>query len=64
MAYGLNLALFMYSVQDKKGFYRGVFYRGTQRLVECLTLDFSSGHDPRVMESSPVLGSALSMEPA
>ena len=32
--------------------------------VECPTLDFGSGHDPRVVESSPGLGSTLSMEPA
>ena len=32
--------------------------------VEQLTLDFSSGHDLTTMESSPVLGSVLSMEPA
>ena len=32
--------------------------------VEHKTLDFSSGHGPRVMGSSPVLGSELSMEPA
>ena len=32
--------------------------------VECPALDFSSGHDLRVEESSPTLGSALSMEPA
>ena len=31
---------------------------------KCLTLDFGSGHDPRVVGSSPALGSALSMEPA
>ena len=34
------------------------------RSVERLTLDFSSGHDPRVVGSSPALGSALSAEPA
>ena len=27
------------------------------------TLDFGSGHDPRVMGSSPMSGSTLSMEP-
>ena len=32
--------------------------------VEHLTLDFSSGHDPRVMEWRPTSGSALSVEPA
>ena len=32
--------------------------------VECPTLDFGSGHDPRVVELSPVLGSVLNMEPA
>ena len=26
------------------------------QLVECLTLDFGSGHDPRVTGSSPMLG--------
>ena len=34
------------------------------QLVEHLTLDFSSGHGPRVMGWSPVLGSVLSREPA
>ena len=34
------------------------------QLFECPTLDFSSGHDPRVVGSSPVLGSALSVESA
>ena len=32
--------------------------------VEHLTLDFSSGHDPRVMGLSPKTGSVLSVEPA
>ena len=32
--------------------------------VEPLTLDFGSGHDPRVVASSPVSGSTLSIEPA
>ena len=32
--------------------------------VERPTLDFDSGHDPRVMGSSPMLGSILSVEPA
>ena len=32
------------------------------QLVERLTLDFYSGHDLRVMELSPMPGSALSME--
>ena len=31
--------------------------------VKCLTLDFSSGLDLRVMSSSPALGSMLGMEP-
>ena len=31
--------------------------------VERLTLDFSSGHDPRVLGSSPMSGSVLSVEP-
>ena len=34
------------------------------QLVECLTLGFGSGYNPRVMGSSPVSGSALNMEPA
>ena len=34
------------------------------QLVEHLTLDFSSGHDPRVMESSPASASTLNAEPA
>ena len=32
--------------------------------VECLTLDFGSGHDPRIQGSSPKSGPALSVEPA
>ena len=32
------------------------------QLVEHLILDFSSGHDPRVVRSSPALDSVLSME--
>ena len=32
--------------------------------VEYLTLDFGSGHDLRVVRSSPASGSALGMEPA
>ena len=31
---------------------------------ECPTLDFDSGHDPKVMGSSPTLVSLLSVEPA
>ena len=31
---------------------------------ECPTLDFGSGHGPRVVGSSPALGSMLSAEPA
>ena len=40
-------------------------YRGTgvAQSFECPTLDFSSGHDPRVMESNPTSGSMLSVEP-
>ena len=33
------------------------------QLVEHLTLDFSSGHDPRVVGLSPMLGSVLNIEP-
>ena len=33
-------------------------------LVECATLSFDSGHDPRVVGSSHMSGSALSMKPA
>ena len=32
--------------------------------LQYLTLELGSGHDPRVMRSSPVSGSTLSMEPA
>ena len=32
--------------------------------VERQTLDFGSGHDPRVVGSSPMLGSSLNMDPA
>lgn len=35
---------------------------GTQQ-VECLSLDFGSGHDLKVKGSSPVSGSAQSMQP-
>ena len=31
--------------------------------VKDLTLDFGSGHDPRVVGSSPAMGSVLSVEP-
>jgi len=31
--------------------------------VEHLSLDFGSGHDPRVVGSSPTSGSALGVEP-
>ena len=34
------------------------------QLVEDPTLDFGSGHDPRVVRSSPILGSTLDEEPA
>ena len=34
------------------------------QLVECLTLDFGSGHDLRVMGLSLASGSMLSLEPA
>ena len=34
------------------------------QLVEFLTLDFGSGHDPGFVGPSPVLGSALSVETA
>ena len=32
--------------------------------VKHVTLDLGSGHDLRVMRSSPTLGSVLNMEPA
>ena len=32
--------------------------------LSCLTLDFGSGHDPGVVGSSPMSGTALSVEPA
>ena len=40
--------------------------RGTwvAQSVEHLTLDFSSGHDPRVVRLSPTLALALSVDPA
>ena len=34
------------------------------QLVNCLTLDFSTGHDLRAMRLIPELGSTLSMESA
>ena len=39
--------------------------RGTwvPQLAECPTLEFGSGHDPRVMGLSPASGSVLSLEP-
>ena len=37
---------------------------GTPGWLSWLTLDFVPGHDPRVLRSSPSLGSTLSMEPA
>ena len=44
----------------------GLSFRGAwaAQSVEHPTLDFSSGHDPRVVGSSPTSGSVLSMEPA
>ena len=33
-------------------------------LVECPTLDFGSGHDPKVVGLSPAWGSMLGVEPA
>ena len=33
-------------------------------LVKCLALDFGSGHDLRVLELNPTLGSMLSVEAA
>ena len=40
--------------------------RGTwmARAAECQTLDFGSGHNPRVGGLSPMVGSALSVESA
>ena len=40
--------------------------RGTwvSQSVEYLTLDFGSGHDLRIVRSSPVVGSMLDMEAA
>ena len=32
--------------------------------IKCLILDFSSGHDFRVVKLSPMSGSVLGMEPA
>ena len=32
--------------------------------VKCLTLDFGSDHDPRVVGSSPASGSVLTARPA
>ena len=32
--------------------------------VECLTLNLGSGHDPRIVGLSPMLGSVLGVEPA
>jgi len=34
------------------------------QLVKCPTLEFSSGHDLRVMRSSPASSSMLGVEPA
>lgn len=41
-------------------------YRGTwvAQRVKHLTLDFGSGHDLRVVSSSPALGFMLDVEPA
>ena len=38
----------------------GLWGAWVAQLVECLTLGFSSGHDLKVMELSPVTGSTLS----
>lgn len=34
------------------------------QLVECQTLDLNSGHNLRIVKSSPTLGSTLDLEPA
>ena len=44
-----------------KTFFRGAW---VAQSVEHLTLDFGSGHDPRVMGLSPMLGLTVIMEPA
>ena len=47
--------------QEKNMFCRGAW---VAQLVDHLTLDFDSGHDPRVVGLSPTLGSMPSVEPA
>ena len=37
---------------------------GLTQSAKCLTLDFSSGHDFRVVKSSSALGFVLGIEPA
>ena len=50
------------SINDlKKSHFRGAW---VAQSVEHLTLDLGSGHGPRIVESSPVSGSILGMEPA
>ena len=50
------------NVSSKKRHVQGAAWAA--QTVECLTLDFGSGRDPGVVGSSPVSGSALSVESA
>jgi len=50
------------SLKKKKKEGRGCTW--VAQLVKCPTLDFGSGHDLRVVRSSPMSGSTLGMEPA
>ena len=46
--------------------YKSEYVRGAwvAQSVKCLTLDFNSDHDLRVVRSSPALGFMMSVEPA
>ena len=52
--------------QAKAESYYQFTFQGTwvSQMVQHVTLDFGSGHDPRVVTSSPASGSMLAMEPA
>ena len=56
----------LYTKYERTYIERGGERRGARvvQSVERLTLDFSSGHELRVVRLSPVVGSTLSMKPA
>ena len=67
MVVGKRKQLYLYgpsNIYDSSDFYKNKFYLGAPGWLSQLSVDFSSGHDLRVMKLSPASGSALNMEPA